>query len=294
VKARDAGKAMSTVHVKAPDVAVKEAGSDTEVLTAQLVVKAVGPVEGKGTVGQAAGYRIEVENKGTAELKNVVVRCAFPPDMRPTKATNGGQPFRDSVQWVFRELKTGEVKELNVGLVTSTPGPRTVQFTARADKGPEQKASVKTEFAGVASLDWDTDVPGTDSVGKTVTYRVTVANRGTAPAKNVEVWVDLPKEVDLVDTTPDSGRGTGQNAKMVMFPAYTIPAGKKMTLHVRVRARTAGEAKAIFTLRENGTEQSRHDKTTVITGTDNRSPAGPVPAKPGKPDLSTIGDRRRE
>ncbi|MBO0697600.1 MAG: DUF11 domain-containing protein, partial [Zavarzinella sp.] len=274
VKARDPGKVGNTVLLTAGNIK-EQAGGDTEVLIANLQMQAKGP--DTGTVGQAADYKLTVENKGSADFKNVVVRCTFPPDMRVTKATNGGQPFRDSVQWIFRDLKKGESKELNVGLTTTSPGNRTIQFTARADHGTDQRASVKTEFAGVPSLDWDTDVPGTDSVGKTLTYKVTVANRGTAAAKKVEVRVDLPREVEFMDTTPSAKTSSEANGgRMVMFSPFDIQPGKKTTLTIRVRARSPGEARAIFWLNDAGKETpARHDKTTNITPRDSKSPTGP-------------------
>jgi uncharacterized repeat protein (TIGR01451 family) len=274
VKARDPGKVGNTVLVNAPGVKLDPAGGDTEVLTANLQMKATGP--DAGTVGQPAVYNLVVENKGSADLKNVVVRATFPPDMRVTKATNTGQPFRDSVQWIFRDLRKGETKELNVGLTTTSPGLRTVQFTARADKATEQRGTVKTDFAGVPSLDWDTDVPGTEPVGKALTYRVTIANRGTAPARKVALNVDLPREVDLDETKPYASMGVGENgSRMVRFAPFDIQPGKKTTLLIRVKARSAGEARAIFWLKEDGKDVLRHDKTTNITPTDSKSPTGP-------------------
>ena len=82
----------------------------------------VNPANGAGTVNQPAPYRVTVENRGSADLRNVVVRCQFPADMRPRAATNGGERFREAVQWVFKELKPGDVKELNVALTTASPG----------------------------------------------------------------------------------------------------------------------------------------------------------------------------
>ncbi|MSR54539.1 MAG: DUF11 domain-containing protein [Gemmataceae bacterium] len=296
VKAQVAGRIPTTVMVNAPDVK-KETGLDIEVLTAMLHMKADGPINDKGKVGQAANYRIVVENNGNADLKNVCVRCVFPPDMRPTKATQGGQPFKDSVQWIFRELKVGEAREINVNLSTTTPGTRAVSFAAKADKGTEQRTAVKTSFAGVSALSWETDVPGTTGAGKNMIYKVTVANTGTAEAKATQLRIDLPENVDLVGTTPDAGRGSGQNAKMVIFSAYDIPAGKKTTFRIEVKARSAGEARVVFQLVGEGvgSEPAEHRKSTTITGFETRSPLGPPPARPdGKIDRTTIGALPKE
>jgi uncharacterized repeat protein (TIGR01451 family) len=285
VKAATVGKIGSVVWAKASDVQQK-ADFDTEVLTANLQMKVDGPASEKGLVGQPAAYRIVVSNQGSAELKNVCVRGLFSPDMRPTRATNSGQPFRDNVQWIFDKLKPGETKELNLALVTETPGLRTVEFKARADKGGEQKAAIKTQFAGISALSWDSDVPGIGTVGKPMTYQVTVANTGSAVAQGVQLRVDLPTNVDFVSSQPDAGQGVGANSKQVIFQAIDIPAGKKTTYKITVKAHTAGDARAVFQLFNSGNpDPSEHRKSTTITGSDTRSPVGPPP----KIDPTTVG-----
>jgi uncharacterized repeat protein (TIGR01451 family) len=280
VKAREPGQAKSTVTVSsksAPDL-VKETSVDTEVLTARLQLQADGPADGKGTVDQPARYKVVVSNHGSADLKNVVVRCQFPSDLKPRAATNGGERFKDTVQWTFKELRKGDVKELNVSLATASPGPKTIRFSARAEKGDEQKTTVKTDFAGLSSLDWDVQAPGVAAVGKSITYKVTISNRGTAVGR-ARLQVDLPSTLDLRDSTPKAGQGYGQNAKEVRFQQYNFPAGKKTTFTIVVDAKSAGEAKTIFTLYEEGRPEKQESKITNVTGTDSRSPAGPPPAK---------------
>ena len=129
-------------------------------------------------------------------------------------------------------------------------------------------------------------MPGTEPVGKALTYKVTVANRGTAPARKVDVRADLPREVELIETKPGASMGIGENAsRQVMFAPFDIQPGKKTTLVVRVKARSSGEARAIFWLKEDGKDALRHDKTTNITPTDSKSPTGPPP----KPNTSRVG-----
>ena len=291
-KAREAGHVKATVVVKAGSIAEK-AEAETEVLTARLQVQADGPADGRAMVDQPARYKVVVSNHGSADLRNVVVRCQFPADLRPRAATNGGERFRDTVQWVFKELKKGDVKELNVALVSASPGPKTIHFSARAEKGAEQKAQVKTEFTGLPSLDWDVEAPGVAAVGKPITYRVTVANRGTAPGK-ARLQVDLPATLDRRSTIPASGEGIGQNAKEVRFPEYTFPAGKKTTFTVVVEPRSAGEAKTIFTLYEEGRLEKQESKITNVTGSETRSPTGPPPARGVDPTKVGLGPRERE
>ena len=281
IKARDASGIRGTVHVKAGDLIEKAEGA-TVAMTASLQLKATGPQAERVTVGQPAMYKVVVENKGNVELRNVVIQSTFPPDMRVTKATNGARGFRDRAQWVVKELKPGEMKELNVGLTTGSPGKRAVQFSARANHGAEQTDRVAVEFVGVSDLDWDLQGPGVEAVGKAFTYRVVVSNRGSAPG-TARVQVDLPESLAFEDSTPPAGQGFGQNAKEVRFGEITIPPGKKTTYVIMVKARTAGEARTIFRLVENGRPDPKlGDRVTNVVPSDTRSPAGPPPRDPSR------------
>ena len=288
-KASHAGNVKGTVMVKSGKI-LEQAETETEVLTALLQVQAEGPADGKAMVDQPARYKVIVSNHGSADLKNVVVRCQHPADARPRAATNGGERFRDTVQWVFKELRKGDVKELNVALTTASPGTKTVHFSARAEKGAEQKAQVKTEFTGLPGLEWDVEAPGVAAVGKPITYRVTVSNRGTAPGK-ARLQVDLPPTLNKRSTVPAAGDGVGQNAKEVRFPEYTFPAGKKTTFTIVVEARSAGEAKSIFTLYEDGRMEKQESKITNVSGSETRSPTGPPPARGVDPTKVGLGPR---
>lgn len=279
VRAKQTGRLGSTVLVKAPGLQDKIIAFDEDVQTAALKLEVTGPPDGRGTVSQAAPYKIVVRNQGTADLKNVVVRCLFPTDMRPTKATNEGRPFRDSVQWIFKELKANEAKELTLGLSTSSPGVRTVQFVAKADRGDEQRQVLKTDFAGVPNIDWDTEAPGTASVGKVMTYKVYVSNRGSSLGQ-VELTVDLPPNVDVVGSNPPGAPVAARSGPALRFPKVDVPAGKKVSFTIEVKPRSAGEARAIFWLKGDaiGQEPVRHDKITNVSGTNERNPTPPPPA----------------
>ena len=275
--------------VTAPQV-VKEVKGETEVLTAQLQIHAEGPADGNGTVDQPAAYRVMVENRGSADLQE----RGRPLPVPVGHAADAGDQRRPAVPGQCPVDLQGAEEGRGAGAEPhpddGQPGARTVHFSARAEKGKEQKDQVKTEFAGVPSLDWDVDAPGVAAVGRPITYRVTVANRGTATGR-ARLQVDLPPALDRKSTVPAAGEGIGQNAKEVRFPAYDFPAGKKTTFTIVVTAREAGEAKTIFSLFEEGRPEKREDKVTNVTGADPRSPAGPPPAR--EPDRTKVGSAPR-
>jgi hypothetical protein len=211
--------------------------------------------------------------------------------MHPRRVTHGAQAVRDGVQWVLKDLKPGEDKTLTVALVTTSPGTRKVRFTAKADKGDEQRTEVPTAFDGVANLDWDVEAPGIASVGRGTSYRVTVTNRGSAPGR-ARVQVDLPLTVDPTETVPRAGRGHGQTAHEVRFPEEPIPPGKKATYVVRAVPRQEGESRVVFTLFEDEREGKKATKVTNVVKTDTRSPTGPPPARGVDP--SKVGSSPRD
>jgi uncharacterized repeat protein (TIGR01451 family) len=290
VKAEAPGRLQSTVHVTAGEL-LKEAGLDVEVMTATLQMSAEGPEGAQGSVGQPARYQVTVANRGSAVLRNVTVRCVCPPDMHPRKVMEGAEAIRDGVQWVLKELKPGDNRTFTVALVTTSPGNRTVRFTAKAHRGEEQTKEVRTSFAGLANLDWDVEAPAIVSVGRETTYRVTVANRGSATGRAL-VRVDLPMSFDLRDESPRGTRGVGQNANEVRFEEEQIGAGRKRTYVVRVNPRVAGEVRVGFTLFEDGKEAKKDSKVTNVVESNTRSPTGPPPA--GGVDRSKVGSSPRE
>jgi len=279
VKGKKLGTTKSIINVQFPGSQPTMTEHEVDVRSAVLEMKAEGPAEERGIVGQPVAYRIVVTNRGNADLFNVSVRCLFPPEMRVTRATQNGQPYRDAVQWTFRELKPGQSQEVTVALSTSTPGTRTIRFSAFADKGTEQKSELKTEFGGLSNLDWDINAPGTVAAGKKMTYTVTVTNKGTATAKRIQLRLDLPANVDFVDTAPPAAKGTGANSRQLIFAPQDLAVGKKTTFTIEVKARAPGEARAYFQLYdpEYSREPKEESSITQITDTNNRSPNGPPP-----------------
>ena len=143
-----------------------------------------------------------------------------------------------------------------------------------------------TELAGMPNIDWDTDVLGTASVGKSMTYKVTVSNRGTAPGK-VELAVDLPANVERVQENPPAAAVTGPRTKAVRFPELVLPPGKTATYPLEVKARAAGEARAVFCLSGDGIGRTRRGQAQV------RNVAGPRAAVHGPAARDRAGPRAR-
>lgn len=257
-----------------------KAGCNTAVQEARLTLQVTGPANDKATANAPTPYLIHVHNTGTATLHNVCVSCTFPSEMRLAKASNGGQMFKDAVQWVVPKLGPKETKELSVSLTAPSAGLRDVMVSARADKGLEQRKKIGTVFEGVAALNWQTEGTPVVAPGQEISYTITVTNPGTAPARNVKITVDLPDQVEFRQALPAFQRG--QNA--VFFNPMEIQPKQTVAIKVTAIARKPGEARFHFELKAEGMSSGplRNTKTTTI------SPSGD-PKKEKDPDPTRIG-----
>jgi uncharacterized repeat protein (TIGR01451 family) len=258
-----------------------KAGCNTAVQEARLTLQVTGPANDKATANVPTPYLIHVHNTGTAILHNVRVSCAFPSEMRLAKASNGGQMFKDAVQWLLPKLGPKESKELSVSVTAPSAGLRDVVVSARADRGLEQRKKVPTVFEGIPALNWQTEGTPVAAVGQEIAYTITVTNPGSAPARNVKISVDLPDSVEFRQALPGFQRGPSA----IFFNPLEIQPKQSVALKVVVNARKAGEARFHFELNAEGMSSGplRNNKTTTI------SPSGDSKKEP---DPTRIGKAR--
>jgi len=259
---RKLGEWTSEAIASATGTQVK-AGCNTVVQEAKLSLQVNGPTGDKATANATAPYLVMVHNTGSATLHNVRVNFAFPADLRVSKAAQGGQMFKDAVQWVIPRLEANQTKELAVSLTAPTAGTRELTASARADKGLEQRKKVSTSFEGIPALNWQTEGTPMAGQGQEVVYTITIKNPGTAPAKGVKVTVDLPEQVEFRQAQPQFQRGQSS----VFFNTLEIPARESVTLKVITSAKKAGEARFHFELTAEGMSSGplKNSKTTTVS-----------------------------
>jgi uncharacterized repeat protein (TIGR01451 family) len=165
-------------------------------------------------VGSNLVYSISITNLGPNVAKNVVLSQVLPPSAVFVSATisQGGISHSGGVV-------TGNIGIMDVGtVVTATVNVLPTQVgilttTASVTSlGPENdpannSATVSSHvippFADLAiGL---LDVPDPVTVGQTLTYTVSVTNRGPSPASFVTVTNTLPVSVGILDATPSQG-----------------------------------------------------------------------------------------
>lgn len=233
---RQVTETLTTTHVNGDKSVLETAEARTAVLVPGLAVKLDGP---KGIVGpgESARYEITVRNTGTLVSSNIRVTATLPADCKPNSMTVGGSLYRDSIVWTIPRLDPGEARSFRFALKAPTSGSRIVGAQAVDARGLKSQQELATVFQGAATLVWETvPDPPSVSVGRQGTFTIRVRNMGGEPANNVTVEVELPADVEVVQTTRD-----------------VKPVGRKLTFGPES---IAGNGEAVFTITYRATRAS--------------------------------------
>jgi uncharacterized membrane protein len=256
--AAKSGRYPVTANVVADGGLTGRAEGSVAVARNAITLRVVGP--DSLALNQDGLFEVRVTNAGDGDVTNVRVKADLPPGL-------SGEPSGS-----IPTLAAGETKSVKLtvrgdrlfekGTVTATataevPGGRTLSADGTAPIGVFGTPALTLELA---------DPAGPVPVGGRASYRVVVRNRGTAPAKNVDVEVELSAEFDRL-----RGLGPRQTdgviaGRRVRFPAVDeLPPGASATYLVDAEAATPGDGRATATVRAAGVARplSEEQRTRV-------------------------------
>jgi len=266
VTAREAKDVFALTSLSAGKGVTDRAEARTLVLVPGLAVKLLGPTANAPVApGESAKYEITVRNTGTLPSTNVRVTGTLPLDCKPTMKTEGGQLYRDAIQWVIPRLEPSEAQTFRFAVKATTTGRRVVVASVADARGQRAADELATVFQGTASLSWDTDPkPVALAAGRQGTFTVKVRNSGGEMARNVQIEVDLPDAVNLVQVTPNIPL---KNGKLIFGPE-SIAAYGDATYTITYEARQASQAwfKLKMTADCLGDRPMQTEKAIEITG----------------------------
>ncbi len=266
VTAREAKDVFALTSLSAGKGVTDRAEARTLVLVAGLAVKLIGPTANAPVApGEPAKYEITVRNTGTLPSTNVRVTGTLPADCKPTMKTEGGQLYRDAIQWVIPRLEPSEAQTFRFAVKATTTGRRVVVASVADARGQRAADELATVFQGTASLSWETEPkPVALAVGRQGTFTVKVRNGGGEVARNVKVEVDLPDAVNLVQVTPNI---TPKGGKLTFGPE-SIAAYGDATYTITYEAKQASQAwfKLKMTADCLGERPMQTEKAIEITG----------------------------
>jgi uncharacterized repeat protein (TIGR01451 family) len=252
VTARSENEALTLTHVSGAKGIEEHAEARTQVLVPGIGIKLTGPT-GVVNPGESAKYEITVRNTGTLPSTNVKITGTIPGDCKPTMKTDGGQVFRDVIQWTIPRLEPSEAQSFRFGLKAATSGRRMVVASVTDARGQRAGDELATVFQGAAALAWEsTPHPPALSVGGQGTFTVKVRNNGGEAARNVqlEVDVDRPEAVSITQVSPNTRISGG---KLVFNPEviqafgeinYTITYTAKQSAQVWLKLKLTADCLA--------------------------------------------------
>jgi uncharacterized repeat protein (TIGR01451 family) len=175
---------VATVHFQS------EASVRTRATRPLLAIK----TEALGEVlkGEELALKITVSNPGSGIAENVVLEEHVPQGFRHQEGTE--------LEYEVGDLAPNESRELTLILEAVHPGPVVNMITARGE--PSLNAQNETPVEVIAPLlDVAVDGPSQRFLECEAVYNLSVRNPGTAPAKQVELAVEVPAGMKFVSGT---------------------------------------------------------------------------------------------
>jgi uncharacterized repeat protein (TIGR01451 family) len=194
-------------------------------------------------VERQATYTIRVHNPGPAPANNVQVFDAIPASFRFLDASGGGafDHTNRQVAWFVGRLEPGATAELGVQLIPTEIGDAQLAAEVKADCGVVEKAEAQTRVEGIAAV--VIDVADTDDpveVGGQTAYEIRVTNRGSQPARMVQVAAKLSGSMEAIDASGPT-QGTIDGGQVVFEPIATLEPGQSQLYRVVVHCPQAGQ-----------------------------------------------------
>lgn len=194
----------------------------------QLVVETAAPQT--VLIGDQVTLGIKVSNPGTGVATGVVLTEHIPPGLQ--------HPAGKELEYQVGDLKPGESRKLELPLVASRAGLAANRLTARGDG--DLRAEHKIDLEVLApQLDVAFEGPKRRFLERQATYQLSVANPGTASAKQVELIATLPAGLKFV-----SANNAGyfeESTRTVRWRLEELPAGEAGSVELVTLPINAGQ-----------------------------------------------------
>lgn len=191
-------------------------------------------------VGNDAEYVIKIQNLGTADAKNLSMVTNVPLGAELVSCSEEGAVNENNqVVWKVPSLPVGEMYVAGIVCKAKREGDCILE-TAVSDRSGVL-AQCDGSFLAVAIVDLKVDVAtpeGPVEVGKEAIYTISLENRGTKSAENVEVTASFGR--GLEPFAVEGGNAYMKDGQVVFDTFAAISAGQKVVLKVKGKADSPG------------------------------------------------------
>jgi len=236
VIAAEPGSYHTVSEVTASGVSADKASTDINIIGSQLTIQRLGP--DRRFVGRSGTFQNIISNETAFEATNAIVVEQVPEGMRFVSADNGGtyNPQNGRVRWDIDRLAPEKQITLEIELEAISAGPQEalVEVTESAGFRSQARAAVTVEdFENMTANISRQDKPV--AIGESFGFTITIENRGTAVAKNVDMVIEVPAEISVkaAGTREVKARLVGNTVRYATVEA--IQPGDKMTFELKLQ-----------------------------------------------------------
>lgn len=238
VVAAEPGRIRTVSEVTASGVSADKASTDIDIIGSQLTIQRLGPE--RRFVGRKAKFQNIVANETNFEATNAIVTEVVPEGMRFISADNNGEynPQTGRIRWEIPRLAPGKQVVLEVELEAESAGQQQTVVEVVESAGFRSQATENTVVTVEDYENMTANISRQDApvaIGETFGFTITIENRGTAVARNVEMVIDVPAEITVkaAGTLTIPARRTGNTVRYAIVDEIQ-PAGK-MTFKLKLQ-----------------------------------------------------------
>jgi uncharacterized repeat protein (TIGR01451 family) len=206
-------------------------------------------------IGEPVTISIKISNIGTGMASGVVLHQKLPPQL---KHSAGGE-----LEFDVGDLKPREARQVDLTLTAAEGGKFVDTITARAQGELTAKGSAELEVLAPL-LEVALEGPRRRFLEREATYTMSVANLGTAAAKDVELVSHLPKGSKFV--AANNAGQYNQQTHAVYWSLAELPQGQSGAVKLVTLPVEAGEQKLIIEGRADHNISHRRVEQIEIEG----------------------------
>ncbi len=191
----------------------------------------------KFVMGSSVPVTFSFSNQGSASLKNVQLVHTLPKGLLTAQG-------KSTINIDAGDLAPKESTSSEIRLQAEKKGKYEISFTAAAEGNFQAKDTIQTRVTK-PHLQISGDAPDKRYVGDIIPYKLSVKNTGDAPARDVNVKLELPERTSLVQANQD-GESKNNN---VLWKLDSVHPGQTKTLTARVLPEKIMTVRAVGTAR---------------------------------------------
>ncbi len=189
--------------------------------------------------GSASAYEVQLHNSGDLDSRAVRAELALPEGTEVLNKPSTASLANNVLTWEVPGIKAGQTVAFPVELNLWTAGEHKLAVTATTAHAQPAVASMTTVVEAIADLKLVVNDPIAPApVGGTVTYELTITNRGSRAASNVRAVAQFSDGIEPVQA--DGAQHRIVTGQVIFEPLARIEAGETKTLRVQAKAATAG------------------------------------------------------